>query len=145
MKYTELHDKTLTELLAQSRDLRMDLFNLKLQKATSQLEKPVRLRELRRDIARVETRVTALRQETILKKVSGVLQGLGEFKADNIGRAIRALIKKESISRKNILHILGSVFNRECRRLSAHVLFQLIENVGRNKAVELLNQRFAKV
>ena len=55
MKAAEIKDKTKVELSAQSRELRQELFNLRLQKATSQLEKPIRLRELRRDIARVRT------------------------------------------------------------------------------------------
>jgi large subunit ribosomal protein L29 len=59
-----LKDKTLVELAALSRDLRQELFNLRLQKATSQLEKPARLRTLRREIARVETAITALKKKT---------------------------------------------------------------------------------
>jgi ribosomal protein L29 len=34
-----------------------------LQQASAQLEKPGRLRTLRRDIARIETRITALRKK----------------------------------------------------------------------------------
>jgi large subunit ribosomal protein L29 len=64
MKIKEIKDLTLTELMAKSRDLRQELFNLKLQKASSQLEKPARLRALRRDIARVETRISSLRKKT---------------------------------------------------------------------------------
>lgn len=63
MKFSELKDKTVAELAAQSRDLRLELFNLRLQKATAQLEKPHRLRLIRKDIARVETRITQLRQQ----------------------------------------------------------------------------------
>lgn len=63
MKASELKDMTLAELAAKSRDLRQELFNLRLQKATAQLEKPARLRTLRRDIARVETRITELRRQ----------------------------------------------------------------------------------
>lgn len=63
MKYAEIKDSTLVELLAKSRDLRQELFNLQLQKASSQLEKPARLRTLRRDIARVETRISSLRNQ----------------------------------------------------------------------------------
>lgn len=59
MKTSELKDLTLVELQAKSRDLRQELFNLRLQKAGSRLENPVRLRLLRRDIARVETALTA--------------------------------------------------------------------------------------
>lgn len=64
MKYAELKEKTPVELGALGRELRQELFNLKLQKASSQLEKTARLRTLRRDIARVETRLTALRKGT---------------------------------------------------------------------------------
>ena len=61
MKMSELKDFTPAELTAKSRDLRQELFNLRLQKASAQLEKPARLRLLRRDIARIETRISQLR------------------------------------------------------------------------------------
>lgn len=61
MKMSELKDLTMQELTAKSRDLRQETFNLRLQQASSQLEKPARLRLLRRDIARLETRLTQLR------------------------------------------------------------------------------------
>jgi large subunit ribosomal protein L29 len=63
MKMSELKDLTVVELVAKSRDLRHELFNLRLQKATSQLEKPSRLRELRKNIARVETQLTLARRQ----------------------------------------------------------------------------------
>ena len=63
MKMSELKDFTPAELTARSRDLRQELFNLRLQKASAQLEKPARLRLLRRDIARIETRITQLRHK----------------------------------------------------------------------------------
>lgn len=59
-----LKDKTLVELAALSRDLRQELFNLRLQKASSQLEKPARLRLLRKQVARVETAITELKKKT---------------------------------------------------------------------------------
>jgi large subunit ribosomal protein L29 len=64
MKNAELKEKTPVELAALGRDLRQELFNLRLQQASSQLEKPARLRFLRRDIARVETQQSALRRKT---------------------------------------------------------------------------------
>ena len=45
------------------RNLRQDIFNLRLQQASAQLEKPGRLRTLRRDIARIETRISVLRKK----------------------------------------------------------------------------------
>lgn len=62
-KLKELKEKTLTELLAESRSLRQELFNLRLQKASGQLEKPARLRTLRRDVARIETQISATRMK----------------------------------------------------------------------------------
>src|SRR5207247_9157412 len=49
MKKSELKDLTPVELNAKNRDLRQEMFNLRLQQASSQLEKPARLRDLRRD------------------------------------------------------------------------------------------------
>lgn len=63
MKMTEIKDLSSQELTAKSRDLRQELFNLRLQQASSQLEKPARLRTLRRDVARIETRISQLRQK----------------------------------------------------------------------------------
>ena len=63
MKYTELKDSTAQELTAKSRDLRQEIFNLRLQQASSQLEKPGRLRTIRRDIARIETKISELRKK----------------------------------------------------------------------------------
>lgn len=63
MKMSEIKDLTMQELTAKGRDLRQEIFNLRLQQASSQLEKPARLRILRRDIARLETRITQLRSK----------------------------------------------------------------------------------
>ena len=59
----ELQEKTMPELMADGRNLRQDIFNLRLQQASAQLEKPARLRTLRRDIARIETRISVLRNK----------------------------------------------------------------------------------
>jgi large subunit ribosomal protein L29 len=62
-KLKELQEKSLPELLVDSRKLREEIFNLRLQQASAQLEKPARLRTLRRDIARIETRISSLRKK----------------------------------------------------------------------------------
>ena len=67
MSDPKLKDATLVELTVMSRDLRQEMFNLRLQQASAQLEKPARLRQLRRDIARVETRMSQLRNEQTKK------------------------------------------------------------------------------
>ncbi len=62
-KRKEIQEKTLQELLADSRNLRQEIFNLRLQQASAQLEKPARLHTLRRDVARIETQLSALRRK----------------------------------------------------------------------------------
>lgn len=57
--YSEL---TAQELVAKSRSMRQELFNLRLQQATARLEKPHRIREIRREIARCETNLTSARR-----------------------------------------------------------------------------------
>ncbi len=59
----QIQEKTLPELLSESRNLRQEIFNLRLQQASAQLEKPARLHTLRRDIARIETQISALRNK----------------------------------------------------------------------------------
>jgi large subunit ribosomal protein L29 len=64
MSDPKLKDATAVELAAMGRDLRQEMFTLRLQQASSQLEKPARLRSLRKDIARVETRISQLRKKS---------------------------------------------------------------------------------
>jgi large subunit ribosomal protein L29 len=51
----ELRELSVEELRAKSRELRGELFNVKIKQATGQLESTSKLRELRRQIARAET------------------------------------------------------------------------------------------
>jgi large subunit ribosomal protein L29 len=55
MKINELRENTKEELEAKLLDIKKNLFNLKFQKASGQLENPLRIRNLRKDIARIET------------------------------------------------------------------------------------------
>ena len=70
MKFSDpkIKDATLVELAALGRDLRQDMFQLRLQQASAQLEKPARLRTLRKDIARIETRMSQLRNQASKSK-----------------------------------------------------------------------------
>jgi large subunit ribosomal protein L29 len=55
MKAEDLRAKTPDELTDQLASLKKEQFNLRFQMATGQLEKTARIREVRRDIARVKT------------------------------------------------------------------------------------------
>ena len=54
-KVTDLRAKTEDQLGEELGNLKREAFNLRFQAATSQLEKPSRVREVRRDIARIKT------------------------------------------------------------------------------------------
>ena len=55
MKATELRQKSDDELKSQLIDLRKEQFNLRFQAAGGQLENTARVRQVRRDIARIKT------------------------------------------------------------------------------------------
>jgi large subunit ribosomal protein L29 len=61
MKPQEARDMSDDELRARERELAEELFHLRLRRATSQLPNPMKVRETRRDLARVKT---ALNQRT---------------------------------------------------------------------------------
>jgi len=60
MKYKELKDLTAEELRQKAAELGEELFKLRLRQASSQVENPMRIRQLRRDIARIRTAERAL-------------------------------------------------------------------------------------
>ena len=55
MKATELRGMTDVELAKQLKDLKAELFNLRFQHAINQLENPLRIDTVKKDIARVMT------------------------------------------------------------------------------------------
>jgi len=59
MKMKDLRDLSVAELNRKLTDLKKDLFNLRMQHATNQLENPIRIHDVRKDIARVKTLLRA--------------------------------------------------------------------------------------
>jgi len=57
-RLSELRSLTLEELSEEEAKLRKEMFNLRFQKATGELENPSRIRLVRKDIARVLTIMT---------------------------------------------------------------------------------------
>lgn len=58
MKPSELRAMTVEELREKEKELRKELFNLRFRLATGELENPIRIRSVRKDIARVLTVIT---------------------------------------------------------------------------------------
>ena len=55
MKIADVRNLTDSELVARQKEARQEQFNLRLQQQTGALEKPSRLHELRKDVAKLET------------------------------------------------------------------------------------------
>ena len=64
MKAAEIRELTEGELRQRLQDTQKELFNLRIQQSYGQLEKSSRIRELRRDIARINTVISHRRQES---------------------------------------------------------------------------------
>jgi large subunit ribosomal protein L29 len=55
MKAKEIREKTVEELNNELKDLKKELFALRFQSAINQLENPMRIKAVKKDIARVKT------------------------------------------------------------------------------------------
>lgn len=67
MELKKMREMSETELNAELLKMKKDLFNLRFQHVTGQLENPIKMRETKRDIARVKTII----REKELAKVQG--------------------------------------------------------------------------
>ncbi|HKZ57169.1 MAG TPA: 50S ribosomal protein L29 [Thermodesulfovibrionales bacterium] len=55
MKPSEFRVMTVEELTSKEHELRRELFNLRFQKATGEIENPMRIKAVKKDIARILT------------------------------------------------------------------------------------------
>tara|TARA_Y100000590_G_scaffold352616_1_gene405264 strand:- start:195 stop:401 length:207 start_codon:yes stop_codon:yes gene_type:complete len=58
MKYIEIKKKTKDELIDLLRDLKKENYNLRFQQKNGQLDKPGRIDQVKKDIARIKTELT---------------------------------------------------------------------------------------
>ncbi|MBQ7705075.1 MAG: 50S ribosomal protein L29 [Selenomonadaceae bacterium] len=59
MKINEIRDLTADEQAAKLKELKEELFNLRFQHATGQLDNPMRIRQVKKSIARLKTELAA--------------------------------------------------------------------------------------
>lgn len=67
MKIEKMREMTEVELNNEVKKLKNELFNLRFQHVTGQLENPIKMRDIKKEIARVKTII----REKELKKVQG--------------------------------------------------------------------------
>jgi large subunit ribosomal protein L29 len=61
MKIKELRELTVDELGARRNELKQEIVNLRIQAQVGQLENPSRVKSIRREVARIETLISARR------------------------------------------------------------------------------------
>ena len=59
MKAVEIHEMDDSELASKLKDTRAELFNLRFRLATGQLDNPARIKDVKKDIARLQTEIRA--------------------------------------------------------------------------------------
>ena len=67
MKIKEIQELTPKELLSSKRELKEEMFNLRIQQQSSQLERPHLIRVARRNVARIETVLSRKAREAAAK------------------------------------------------------------------------------
>lgn len=68
MKAKDLRELSTAELETKLKELKEELFNLRFQKATSQLENPMRIRAVKKDFARVMTILAERERQSAAQK-----------------------------------------------------------------------------
>ncbi len=67
MKIADIRNLSDSELVSKKKDFRQEYFNLRLQQQTGALEKPSRLNEIRKDVAKLETVLSERRLKLTVK------------------------------------------------------------------------------
>ncbi len=63
MKTSEIRNMSQEDIFKKIKELQDELFDLRMKQATSALEKPHRIRQIRKDIARMKTILTEMKNE----------------------------------------------------------------------------------
>jgi len=63
MKYIDLKDKSISDLETLLKEKKLELFSLRIKKQMSQIQNTAELRVVRKDIARINTAISALSKE----------------------------------------------------------------------------------
>ncbi len=81
MKIVTLRDMTKEELFQKKHELNEEVFNLKMRKTFKELDNPLKLRTIRRDIARIETILTEDKEN--IRKIVDAPVSILDKKPDN--------------------------------------------------------------
>ena len=127
MKALEIRELTAEELSAKLIDLKAELFNLRFQHAINQLENPMRIKAVKRDIARVGKVVSNKMDKTIVVAI-----------ADNVKhplykKIIKRTSKLKAHDENNECNIGDTVEIMETRPLSKDKRWRLVNVIEKAK------------
>ena len=97
-RITELREMSDDELVARLGEARQELFNLRFQHVTGQLDNYSRLGQLRKDIARIET---LLRENEIAAAEAAEAEAGAEWQAANEARRARVAASRQNQGETN--------------------------------------------
>lgn len=98
MKVSEIRELSRSELETKISEVKKNLFNLKFQKASSQLKNPMKIKNLKRDVAKIET--VAREQELGLEVAKAAEKSVKSVKSKKVKEAKEAKELKEKAKKE---------------------------------------------
>jgi len=101
MKASELRELSATELETKISEVKKNLFNLKFQKASGQLDNPMKIKNLKRDIARIETvgRENEIGIKTTTDKKAGKVSKAKKLEKSDEVKKVKETKSKETVKK----------------------------------------------
>ena len=128
MKASEIRQLTAEELNTKLNDLKAELFNLRFQLAINQLENPMRISAVKKDIARVKTVIRANEMDkTIVVAVED------SYRHPLYNKIIKRTVKRKAHDEENVCGIGDRVRIMETRPLSKDKRWRLVEIIEKAK------------
>ena len=123
MKASEIKEMTLVELNNKLEELRKELFNLRFQHAVNQLDNPMRLKAVKKDIARVKT---FIREQELKNDGSGMRGGVTvserRLRKTRVGKVVSDKMDKTIVVaiEDNVMHPLYKKIIKRTVKFKAH-------------------------
>ena len=130
-EWEKLQQLTVEELVARENELKAELFNLRFQHATGQLTNPMRLKECKREIARVKTRIGIVTSDKMDKTV--VVAVKTKVRHPLYGKMVNRTLKVKAHDEENSCGIGDTVKIMETRPLSKDKRWRVVEIIEKAK------------
>ncbi len=122
MKASEIRDMTAAELEKKLQDLKAELFNLRFQHAINQLDNPMRISAVKKDIARVKTILNEMSDDAQACRREDYAVNDRNNRKNEVGRVVSNKMDKTIVVaiEDNVKHPLYSKIVKRTVKLKAH-------------------------